>query len=98
MEAFGFELVVGASLKVFNEYCECFKKYAQLHQCSMLMVNICTDKKLINYFGPDYDDITTVHVVYDEREGRAELVYKDRKVNLSILNASWQDMLFKSFD
>ncbi|CAG8629962.1 8359_t:CDS:2, partial [Funneliformis caledonium] len=79
MEAFSFELIVRISRKVYDEHCEHSKKYAQLYQCSMLIVNICTNKKLINYFGSDYENVTTVHVVYDESKGCAELVYKDGK-------------------
>ncbi|CAG8469938.1 1578_t:CDS:2 [Ambispora gerdemannii] len=79
LEANGFELVFEASRKTFNDHCTRAKKYADLHNCSMLMVNLCTNKTLINYFGPDYENVTAVHVVYGESKGCAELAIRIEK-------------------
>lgn len=62
------------------------------------MVNICIENKFINHFGPDHENVTTVHIVYNKSKGCAVLVYKDRKVSLSILSTPWQDVFFKHSD
>ena len=63
LPAYGFELVVSASKREFDDHCERSEIYAKLHRCSMYMVNLCTKSELDEYFGSGYQDVTPVNVV-----------------------------------
>ena len=49
---YGFELVVEATHSVFEEHCRHADYYRKLHDCSMLVINLCTQNILSEYFGP----------------------------------------------
>jgi len=54
LTSYGFELVIAASEKEFDEHCECAKEFGRLHDCQMFMVNLCPKVTLCEYFGNHY--------------------------------------------
>ncbi|CAB4386605.1 unnamed protein product [Rhizophagus irregularis] len=64
--AYGYELVVTATKKVFDDHVKRAKHYSKLHNCSsMYLVHLCNieNDKLSDYFGQECSDITPVHVI-----------------------------------
>ena len=57
------------------------------------MVNFCTNRKLIDDFGPKYDDVVTTHAIYNIKKKEVELVYEDKSVMLELHNASYFEPL-----
>jgi len=73
--AYGYELVIVATKKVFDEHVKRAKYYSQLHGCSsMYLVHICNSEsfKLNNYFEQECSDVTHGKRVSDQR-----IVYYD---------------------
>ena len=86
--AYGFELVVEASKTIFDEHYQKPSYYGKVHSCSMVMVHFTCSGKLCNYFGPDNEDVTVIHVIYNKKE--AKLVEKDWEETVYIQGADWQ--------
>ena len=93
LPSYGFELVVSASEKIFDEHCERAEKYGKLHKCQMLMVNLCPKVGLHEYFGGRPYALTPVNVVVDPKEKKGIIKYSDRDEPVSISGSDW-DMLF----
>jgi hypothetical protein len=89
---YGFELVVEATHSAFDEHCRRADYYRKLHDCSMLVVNLCAQNILSGYFGPTLPGVTPVHVIYDVQTGLAELVFRDSRKSVSIEGSAWQVM------
>lgn len=88
--AYGFELVVEANEKNFDEHLDRANYYSNLHGCSMYMINLCTDNKLTNNFGSKYPEVTSVHIIYDMSKGMADIVYEDYRKYVSIKRSAWK--------
>src|SRR5262249_52996640 len=94
LPSYGFELVVAASKKEFDEHCERAEKYGKLHGCEMLMVNLCPKATLRDYFGERSYDLTPVNVVIDPDEWKGTIEYAENDETVSINGSDW-DMLFQ---
>ncbi|PKY54549.1 hypothetical protein RhiirA4_448052 [Rhizophagus irregularis] len=91
--AYGYELVVTATKKVFDDHVKHAKHYSKLHNCSsMYLVHLCNieNDKLSDYFGQECSDITPVHVIYDKNNGTAKLIYKNDRTDIIIKSFEWQ--------
>ncbi|POG82160.1 hypothetical protein GLOIN_2v964571 [Rhizophagus irregularis DAOM 181602=DAOM 197198] len=91
--AYGYELVVTATKKVFDDHVKRAKHYSKLHNCSsMYLVHLCNieNDKLSDYFGQECSDITPVHVIYDKNNGTAKLIYKNDRTDIFIKSFEWQ--------
>ncbi|RGB29102.1 hypothetical protein C1646_714278 [Rhizophagus diaphanus] len=91
--AYGYELVVTATKKVFDDHVKRTKHYSKLHNCSsMYLVHLCNieNDNLSDYFGQECSDITPVHVIYDKNNGTAKLIYKNDRTDIFIKSFEWQ--------
>ncbi|RUP33698.1 hypothetical protein BC936DRAFT_138552 [Jimgerdemannia flammicorona] len=93
LPSYGFELVVAASKKEFDEHCARAEKYGELHGCEMFMVNLCPKVMLREYFGERSYDLTPVNVVIDPDERKGIIRYIKNDEPVSITGSDW-DMLF----
>ncbi|RUS31408.1 hypothetical protein BC938DRAFT_477883 [Jimgerdemannia flammicorona] len=93
LPSYGFELVVAASKKEFDEHCARAEKYGELHGCEMFMVNLCPKVMLREYFGERSYDLTPVNVVIDPDERKGIIRYAKNDEPVSITGSDW-DMLF----
>ncbi|RUS15640.1 hypothetical protein BC937DRAFT_92194, partial [Endogone sp. FLAS-F59071] len=93
LPSYGFELVVSANEKIFDEHCKRAEKYGKLHNCQMLMVNLCPKVGLHGYFGGCPYALTLVNVVIDSKEKQGIIKYADRNEPVLITGSDW-DMLF----
>jgi hypothetical protein len=85
-KSYGYELVIEANKTEFDDHCKRSKQYAELHGCYMYIVNLCTDRKLIDYFGAGYENVAIVHVVFNLKERYAALIYENSSVRVPIIN------------
>ncbi|RUS24083.1 hypothetical protein BC938DRAFT_474152 [Jimgerdemannia flammicorona] len=93
LPSYGFELVVAASKKEFDEHCARAEKYGELQGCEMFMINLCPKVMLREYFGERSYDLTPVNVVIDPDERKGIIRYAKNDEPVSITGSDW-DMLF----
>lgn len=94
---YGFKLLVTTSVRHFDNHLSCSRQYSVLRDCAIcFMVNLCTDDKLVGYFGeqPDYfgeviPHVIPVHMVYDSKKRSANIYYGDIKKHVSIKGCAW---------
>ncbi|CAG8653408.1 6024_t:CDS:2, partial [Paraglomus occultum] len=90
--AYGYELLVNANKDIFNKHCEQAYNYGRIHQCSMMVVHFSESGKLAMYFGPNYENVTVMHVVYDAMQNNARLIYQDGEELVHIKGIDWKVM------
>ncbi|CAG8617115.1 4616_t:CDS:2, partial [Paraglomus occultum] len=88
---YGFELVVAADQANFDKHMDNADEYGELHNCKMYLINLCTREDLTNYFGKPWiqERVMPVHVLYDELEGKASLIYKHQTISILINSVTW---------
>ncbi|CAG8613558.1 18664_t:CDS:2, partial [Dentiscutata erythropus] len=91
--AYGFELTVEANQRKFDEHVVRTVCYRDIHKCRIFVINICTNDKLVDYFGQKHEDVVPLHVLYNIDKGTADIIYEDRKKLVHIKRSSWQIML-----
>ena len=92
LPAYGYGLLVKANKDVFNKHCERAYNYGRVHKCSMMMVHFSGSGKFAMYFGPSYENVTVMHVVYDVMQGNARLIYQDGEELVCIKGIDWKVM------
>ena len=89
--AYGFELLVATSVRDFDNHLSRSRKYSVLHNCAIcFMVNLCTDEKLVGYFGESISGVIPVHVVYNINNGSAILYFRDTQKDVLMKGCEWR--------